>query len=914
MSYILNTFPGAFAAYSLRKLKTGTLDSIILIQRESDNETLPIGFSSDGFLDTTSITNFCIGTTCRVTELKDQVGTAHLYQSTLANAPVIYENGALIVNNANKVALKFSPNQRLISTNTYTANALRDFSYFLVHAHTGSYSNNSTIVSLPEADIRRTAAATYTLTGAFNAINNITTINSNVPRGIFAVRDGSLKVTRLGVGGQQAAMNDTFTPQTSARNIIIGSNQNGAEYASILFHELVYYRANRVDIRNEFETQTSYFYTHIDKNRSKLDTIADSFDKPLIGYSLRIIGAEKMHPIVNNLNYTSNQFTTSSITPLIRIRRGTSQSHNSGETAEVYPDIYGEISLNSKVILVTGTITFSKPIHTLGEFLGNPYYSSAVATHYNGYVERWYEQFISSYTNSASEGYLNQTTLQLQPIIYLNNSGLVKLNNKPAIKFDGAHKLVAQLSTTYVGHPFLNSSTTITGSNSGFIVNAVLGIISSSGAPSSAVSYRNAATQNILNIAHDVTTNKFSSTITNTTGNIFTDASKNTILLNTQYLVSVVRNKSRFYITADGSSDTKQTVSGTMQDSANNTTNTLVVGDAADTGSGLQFYIQELSNFKRNGEAYKLDIEEEIKRHYDITTLNSNLNLIAVKYASSLSLAYALRKISSASSNHLISIRRSDGVETNVFADIEGRISYDSSISSTTYKNLGEFAAGYDCYVTKLVDQMNTTSNRDMTQVTATFQPQIYSATDGLILFNGLPAMRFDGVDDRLNVSNSAGVPTANCSVISTSSSSGNGILFSGINTEISNATNRIVELRYGVTSGNWGFSVASSPAFTHTPIVMQANSASAHHIGIANYHTSGGYASAIAGGELNSNTGAITINQQINAFSIGYVPTGATTGTDFFNGFVQEILLGTGQEANKVDIVEITNDYYKVF
>ena len=916
MSYILNTFPGAFAAYSLRKLKSGTLDTVITIQRESDNEFLPIGFTPDGNLDTESITSFCTGTICRVTELKDQVGTAHLSQSTLANAPIIYESGALITSNTNRVALKFSTNQRLVSTSTYTANSLRDFSYFLAHAQTGSYVNTATIVSLPETDIKRTASTTLTIVGASNPLNNNVLFNSNVVQAIFAARDSSLKVTRLGVSGLQSNLNETLVPQTTARNIVIGSNQSSQEYSNILFQELVYYRANRIDIRNEFETQASHFYMHINKNRSRLDTIADSFDKPLLGYSLRIIGAEKIHPVVNNLDYTTAQFIGSTIIPLIRVRRGTSQTDNSG-VVEVYPDIYGEVSLNSKVIVVTGTITFSKPIYTLGEFLGNPYYSATGATHYNGYIERWYEQFLASYTPSLGEGYMQQTNLLLQPIIYLNNSGLVKLNNKPAIRFNGAHKLEASLSSTYVGHPFVNNSTTITGLNSGFIVNAILGIISSNVSPAEVVAYQNSATQSIVNIMHGTDTNKFTSSTANTTGTTFTDSSKNTVSLNAQYLISIVRSRSRFYVTADGSSDAKVTVNGTMRDSTGGgTTNKLIVGDVVDAGQGPQFYIQEVSNFKRSGEAYKLDIEEEIKRHYNIATLNSNLNLVGIKYAPQLVLGYALRKISNASSNHLISIRRSDGVEVSVFADLEGRVSYESGVFPTTveYKNLGAFAAGYDCFVTRMVDQINVASTRDMTQTTAAQQPQIYSATDGLILFNGLPAIRFDGSDDRINVNNSISISTANCAVASVSSASGNGILFSGINTEISNSVNRAVELRYGVTSSNWGFSVATSP-FTHTPVVMQANSASAHHIGIANYHSSGGYASALAGEVLTTSTAATATNQQISTFSIGYVPTGSTTGSNFFSGFLQELLVfGSNQETDKVDIVEIANDYYKVF
>ena len=54
---LLDLYGGADAAYSLRKLKTGSTASI-RVRRSSDNQETDIGFSADGTLDTTSLLSF----------------------------------------------------------------------------------------------------------------------------------------------------------------------------------------------------------------------------------------------------------------------------------------------------------------------------------------------------------------------------------------------------------------------------------------------------------------------------------------------------------------------------------------------------------------------------------------------------------------------------------------------------------------------------------------------------------------------------------------------------------------------------------------------------------------------------------------------------------------------------------------
>jgi hypothetical protein len=93
---LLDLYPGAAAAYSVRKLRTAYTGSAIRVRRSSDNAEQNIGFVS-GNLDTTALTSFCSGTNGFVTTWYDQSGTGNnATQTTAANQPQIVSSGSVI--------------------------------------------------------------------------------------------------------------------------------------------------------------------------------------------------------------------------------------------------------------------------------------------------------------------------------------------------------------------------------------------------------------------------------------------------------------------------------------------------------------------------------------------------------------------------------------------------------------------------------------------------------------------------------------------------------------------------------------------------------------------------------------------------------------------------------------------------
>ena len=118
-SLLLDTYSGAAAAYSLRKLRTAYTGNCIRVRRSSDNTELNIGFVSN-VLDTASLITFVGSGDGFVTTWYDQSGNSNnANQSTAGLQPTIVESGILLTVNS-KPNIKFydifTHNLRLTST------------------------------------------------------------------------------------------------------------------------------------------------------------------------------------------------------------------------------------------------------------------------------------------------------------------------------------------------------------------------------------------------------------------------------------------------------------------------------------------------------------------------------------------------------------------------------------------------------------------------------------------------------------------------------------------------------------------------------------------------------------------------------------------------------------------------------
>jgi len=161
---LLDLYPGAALAFSLRKLRTAYAGSAIRVRRSSDNTEMDIGFDGGGGLDTTELTTFVGAGTGYVKIWYDQSGNANNATNSDINlVPIIVQSGVLVtdggkvavipVRNMNFTAISGSvPNYSgySVMSRTSATNILTSFSgssspfISLIYSNSFAYNQNLT--------------------------------------------------------------------------------------------------------------------------------------------------------------------------------------------------------------------------------------------------------------------------------------------------------------------------------------------------------------------------------------------------------------------------------------------------------------------------------------------------------------------------------------------------------------------------------------------------------------------------------------------------------------------------------------------------------------------------------------------------------------------------------------------------
>jgi len=123
---LLDLYPSAAAAYSVRKLRNAYTGSAIRVRRSSDNAEQDIGFSG-GNLDTSALTTFVGANDGFVTTFYDQSENArNMTQSTAANQPQIVVSGSVLTQGS-KPIMKFTSSSQRLNTPSFSLSANRTY-------------------------------------------------------------------------------------------------------------------------------------------------------------------------------------------------------------------------------------------------------------------------------------------------------------------------------------------------------------------------------------------------------------------------------------------------------------------------------------------------------------------------------------------------------------------------------------------------------------------------------------------------------------------------------------------------------------------------------------------------------------------------------------------------------------------
>jgi hypothetical protein len=256
-AFLLDDYPNAAAAYSLRKLRSAYTGNCIEVRRSSDNTTQNIGFVNN-VLDTASLLSFVGAGNGFVRTWYDQSGSnRNTNQTTNSLQPKIITNGSLSIINS-KPSILFDDNYRInfsnsISTtnSTYTAiliaNAVSSptSSKVIIGSNFGGlqigYSNlNLSILKSNVAVLLNTAIPSFSQYLSFVKTNT---------SGVFVNINSTIS--------NQSLTNPSLTGSINS----IGINPaNNAEFYRGNIQEIIIYTTDQSTNRNAIETNINTHY------------------------------------------------------------------------------------------------------------------------------------------------------------------------------------------------------------------------------------------------------------------------------------------------------------------------------------------------------------------------------------------------------------------------------------------------------------------------------------------------------------------------------------------------------------------------------------------------------------------------------------------------------------------------------
>ena len=282
---LLDQYPNAEIAYSLRKLDKDYSGSAIRVRKDTTGQPeQDIGFTASGDLDTAALKSFLNARSGFVTTWYDQAGIGNAVQTTSANQPRIALNGVIDRKNGKPMINFDGINDRLAISSTtssfnYLHNGTKSFVCFVSHINTSGveYAFLENVNANP-ANVGTYVAAFGTFRFAHQTLrgvsptysvnnlsgNNVISTNQFIATiNIDADDATAANRSEVYINGGAAIKNNTLTNSVSnanaAGNLTFGSSANGTfGFLNGGFQEIIIYRTDqsnsRTGIRDNINT------------------------------------------------------------------------------------------------------------------------------------------------------------------------------------------------------------------------------------------------------------------------------------------------------------------------------------------------------------------------------------------------------------------------------------------------------------------------------------------------------------------------------------------------------------------------------------------------------------------------------------------------------------------------------------
>jgi hypothetical protein len=254
VSLLLDTYTGAAAAYSLRKLRTAYSGSAIRVRRSNDNSEQDIGFTSAGDLDTASLKTFVGANNGFVVTWYDQSGNSrNATQSTAASQPQVIQSGVIYRRNS-KPSVFFPGNnfvEHTLSSNiSQPGTVFSALEYTELGSKIGLGSNN---------DASRWQMYRTNSNSSINIFSGTVLSSSNTTQSFilqYALFNGANSV--ISINGSSTTGNAGAQQVSSFR---IGADASGSFFLSCYMSEIIIYNSNQSSNKTGIESNINTYYS-----------------------------------------------------------------------------------------------------------------------------------------------------------------------------------------------------------------------------------------------------------------------------------------------------------------------------------------------------------------------------------------------------------------------------------------------------------------------------------------------------------------------------------------------------------------------------------------------------------------------------------------------------------------------------